>query len=156
GRDADDAGAEHDRIGVRHVFDPGQSVPPVYGSRGAKSVSRQGLPAADSPMPWYDPLAWLGRQGTRAVALSLFAGRALPWLRAAWKPLFTPSVFVLLCLAFLRVDPAALRRRLARPSLVLAATAWMMVATPVVCGPVLAGLGLERGLLVALTFQVAA
>ena len=101
-------------------------------------------------------LAWLGRQGTRAVALSLFAGLALPWLAVAMKPLFTPSVFVLLCLAFLRVDPAALRRRFARPGLVLAATAWMMIATPLACGPVLAGLGLERGLLIALTFQVAA
>jgi len=101
-------------------------------------------------------LAWLGRQGTRAVALSLFAGLALPWFAAAMKPLFTPSVFVLLCLAFLRVDPAALRRRFARPGLVLAATAWMMIATPLVCGPVLAALGLERGVLIALTFQVGA
>ena len=111
-------------------------------------------------MPWYARpaalLAWLGRQGTRAVALSLFAGLALPWLAAAMKPLFAPSVFVLLCLAFLRVDPAALRHRFARTGLVLAATAWMMVATPLACGPLLAALGLDRGLLVALTFQVAA
>ena len=41
-------------------------------------------PAADSRMLWYArpvavaALAWLGRQGTRAVALSLFAGLALP------------------------------------------------------------------------------
>ncbi len=112
------------------------------------------------PMPWYArpaaALAWLGRQGTRAVALSLFAGLALPWLAALMKPAFTPSVFVLLTLAFLRVDSAALRRRFARPRLVLAATAWMMIATPLVCGPVLADLGLERGVLIALTFQVAA
>jgi len=111
-------------------------------------------------MPWYArpaaALTWLGRQGTRAVALSLFAGLALPWLAAAMKPLFAPSVFVLLCLAFLRVDPQALRRRFARPAMVLAATAWMMVATPLVCGPLLAALGFDRGLLVALTFQVAA
>jgi BASS family bile acid:Na+ symporter len=111
-------------------------------------------------MPWYArpaaALAWLGRQGTRAVALSLFAGLALPWLAAAMKPAFTPSVFVLLTLAFLRVDPQALRRRFARPAVVLAAVAWMMVATPLACGPVLAALGLDRGLLVALTFQVAA
>jgi len=111
-------------------------------------------------MPWYARpatlLAWLGRQGTRAVALSLFAGLALPWFAAAMKPLFTPSVFVLLCLAFLRVDPAALRRRFARPGLVLAATAWMLIATPLCCGPLLAWLGLERGILVALMFQAAA
>jgi predicted Na+-dependent transporter len=111
-------------------------------------------------MPWYArpaaALAWLGRQGTRAVALSLFAGLALPWLAALMKPAFTPSVFVLLCLAFLRVDPDALRRRFARPGLVLAATAWMMIATPLACGPVLAALGLDRGLLIALTFALTA
>jgi BASS family bile acid:Na+ symporter len=39
---------------------------------------------------------------------------------------------------------------------VLAATAWMMIATPLACGPLLAWLGLERGVLIALTFQVAA
>jgi BASS family bile acid:Na+ symporter len=63
---------------------------------------------------------------------------------------------VLLCLAFLRVEPGALRRRFARPAIVLAAVAWMMVATPLACGPLLAALGLDRGLLVALTLQVAA
>jgi BASS family bile acid:Na+ symporter len=36
-------------------------------------------------------LAWIGRQGTRAVALSVFAGLALPWLAAAAKPAFTVS-----------------------------------------------------------------
>src|SRR5262249_61713314 len=100
----------------------------------------------DFCMPWYARpaagLAWLGRQGTRAVAVSLFAGLALPWLAAAMKPLFTPSVFALLCLAFLRVDPAALRRRFARPRLVLAPTAWVMVATPLAFGPPRAAFGL--------------
>jgi BASS family bile acid:Na+ symporter len=101
-------------------------------------------------------LAWIGRQGTRAVAVSLLAGLALPWLAALMKPAFTPSVLVLLCLAFLRVDPGALRRRFARPGLVIAAAAWMMVATPIACGLALSVLGLERGLLVALLFQAAA
>jgi predicted Na+-dependent transporter len=111
-------------------------------------------------MPWLmrpaAALAWIGRQGTRAVAVSLLAGLALPWLAALMKPAFTPSVLVLLCLAFLRVDPGALRRRFARPGLVIAAAAWMMVATPIACGLVLSVLGLERGLLVALLFQAAA
>jgi len=112
------------------------------------------------PMSWLmraaAALAWLGRQGTRAVALSVFAGLALPWLAALFKPAFTPSVFVLLTLAFLRVDPGALRRRLRRPALILAATAWMVVATPLACGFPLDALGLDRGLLVALVFQAAA
>jgi predicted Na+-dependent transporter len=101
-------------------------------------------------------LAWLGRQGTRAVALSIFAGLALPWLAALFKPAFTPSVFALLALAFLRVDPAALRRRFRAPGLVLAGATWMVVATPLICGYPLAALGLDRGLLIALILQAAA
>ena len=101
-------------------------------------------------------LAWLGRQGTRAVALSLFAGLALPWLAALFKPAFAPSVFALLTLAFLRVDPAALRRRFRGPGLVLAGAAWMVVATPLICGFPLAALGFDRGLLIALILQAAA
>ena len=50
-------------------------------------------------MPWLmrpaAALAWIGRQGTRAVAVSLLAGLALPWLAALMKPAFTPSVPVL-------------------------------------------------------------
>ena len=111
-------------------------------------------------MPWYArpaaALAWLGRQGTRAVALSVFAGLALPPLAALMKPAFAPSVFALLCLAFLRVDPDALRRRFARPGLVIAAATWMIVVTPLVCGFALGRFDLDRGLLVALIFQAAA
>ena len=104
-------------------------------------------------------LAWLGRQGTRAVAVSLFAGLALPPLAASMKAIFTPNLFVLLCLAFLRVDPDALRRHFTRPGLVVAAVAWMMLATPLAAGLALAPLGLDQsapGLLVALIFQAAA
>lgn len=103
-------------------------------------------------------LAWIGRQGTRAVALSVFAGLVLPPLATLLKPAFTASLFALLCLAFLRVDPAELRAHLARPGLVLAATAWMMIATPLACGIafVAGGLHAMPGLLVALMFQVMA
>jgi BASS family bile acid:Na+ symporter len=89
-------------------------------------------------------LAWIGRQGTRAVALSVFAGLALPPLAALMKPAFTTSLFALLCLAFLRVDPGALRAHFARPGLVLAATAWTMIVTPLACGLTLVASGPTR------------
>ena len=103
-------------------------------------------------------LAWIGRQGTRAVAFSIFAGLALPPLAALFKPAFTASLFALLCLAFLRVDPAELRAHAARPGLVLAATAWIMIATPLACGLLVTAFGISAapGLLVALVFQVIA
>jgi BASS family bile acid:Na+ symporter len=53
-------------------------------------------------------LAALGRHGTVAVALSILLGIALPPLGALIRPFFPETVFLLLCLAFLRVEPAAL------------------------------------------------
>ncbi len=82
-------------------------------------------------------LAWLGRHGTGAVAVSMFVGIAVPPLGAALRPYFPETVIALLVLAFLRVDPAGLRGQLARPRLLLAAAAWTMLAVPL-----LAGLGL--------------
>jgi BASS family bile acid:Na+ symporter len=79
-------------------------------------------------------LAWLGRHGTAAVAVSMFVGIAVPPLGALFRPYFPETVIVLLVLAFLRVDPAGLRTQLARPGLLLAATVWTMMIVPVAIG----------------------
>jgi hypothetical protein len=89
-------------------------------------------------------LAFIGRQGTRALAISVFVGLALPPLAAFAKPTFTETLFALLVLSFLRVEPAALVRHATRPALVLAAVAWTMVAVPAVCGAALLAIGLDR------------
>ena len=106
-----------------------------------------------------EALAWLGRQGTRAVAASIFVGLAVPALAALFKPLVGPTIFCLLTLAFLRVEPAALRDEFVRPRLLLIATLWIMVATPLILGLAYAVLG--RGeiwdeLSLALIMQAAA
>jgi hypothetical protein len=88
-------------------------------------------------------LAWLGRQGTRAIAAVVLIGIAVPPLGALLRPLVTPAIFILLCIAFLRVDAAALGSYLRRPKLVLAATAWTMLAVPLLFGVICLGLGLE-------------
>src|SRR6266850_455305 len=54
-------------------------------------------------------LSWLGRQGPRAVAALIVIGIALPPIGALFKPFVTEAVFVLLCIAFLRVEAAAFR-----------------------------------------------
>lgn len=59
-------------------------------------------------------LVWLGRRGTIAVAVSILLGIALPPLGALIRPYFAETVFALLCLALLRVDPSALRAQLRR------------------------------------------
>jgi BASS family bile acid:Na+ symporter len=79
-------------------------------------------------------LAWLGRHGTNAVAISIVLGIALPPLGELVRPIFAETVFLLLCLAFLRVDPGALRAQFKRPWLLIAAAAWTMLVVPVFAG----------------------
>jgi BASS family bile acid:Na+ symporter len=104
-------------------------------------------------------LAWLGRQGTRAIAALVFIGIAVPPIDALLKPFVTAAIFMLLCIAFVRVDPAALRGHLARPKLVLAATAWTMLAIPILFGAGCLAIGLEArapDLFLALMLQAVA
>jgi BASS family bile acid:Na+ symporter len=77
-------------------------------------------------------LAWLGGQGTRAIAALVFFGIAAPPLGELLKPFVTEAVFVLLCISFMRVDIAALRDHLRRPGIVLAATAWTTLGVPLI------------------------
>jgi BASS family bile acid:Na+ symporter len=79
-------------------------------------------------------LSWLGRQGTRAVAALIVIGIVTPSIGALLKPFVTEAVFVLLCIAFLRVDAAALRSYLGCPKIVLAATAWTSLVIPTLFG----------------------
>ncbi len=95
--------------------------------------------AADLPLKG---LAWLGRQGTRAIAVILFIGIAVPPIGAVLKNYVTEAVFGLLVIAFIRVNPAALRGHLRKPGLIVGVTAWTMVAVPLLTG----GLGLAIGL----------
>ena len=104
-------------------------------------------------------LSWLGRQGTRAVAASIFIGIFLPPLAALFKPIFPVALFALLCLAFLRVDPVEVRAHFSRPLIVGAASAWMMLATPVLIGLTLVAFGVADrlpGLYVAMILQASA
>jgi hypothetical protein len=104
-------------------------------------------------------LAWLGRQGTNAVAISILLGIALPPLGTLVRPFFPETVFLLLCLAFLRVDPDALRAQFAKPCLLIGAAAWTMLLVPVLVGLSLTALDLSDrspGLLLALILNVVA
>lgn len=107
----------------------------------------------------FQSLAWLGRQGTRAIAASIFVGLALPPLAALFKPLVAPAIFCLLLFTFLRVDPVALRSEFSRPRIVLLATLWLMLATPLALGTAYAQLGggeFWNSLSLALVLQAAA
>ena len=75
-------------------------------------------------------LAWLGRQGTRAIAALVVIGIALPPLGAALKPFVAEAIFILLAIAFLRVDPAALGSYVRRPAIVLVTLIAASALTP--------------------------
>lgn len=89
-------------------------------------------------------LAWLGRQGTRALAVSIFLGLAVPPLAAYVKPYLGETVFVLLLFSYLRTDPAAFRRYLTAPKLTIMAALWVMVAVPLLFGTAYALFGIRE------------
>jgi BASS family bile acid:Na+ symporter len=91
-------------------------------------------------------LAYFGRHGTIAVALSIFIGLALPMLAAFFKPLLGPAIVMLLILAFLRVEPSALAGLARRPALPLMSALWIMVVMPVILGVLFNASGLAASL----------
>ncbi len=104
-------------------------------------------------------LAWLGHQGTRAVAALVVIGIALPPLGEALRPYVAEAIFLLLCISFMRVDVAALREHVRRPGIVLAASAWTMIAVPALIGIGCLAAGLDTSspdLFLALMLQAVA
>src|SRR5882757_230379 len=104
-------------------------------------------------------LAWLGRQGTRAIAALVLIGIALPPLGEILKPYVAEAIFLLLCISFMRVDIAALRDHLRRPGIVLAASVWTMIAVPALIGLGCLAAGVDKSspdLFLALMLQAVA
>jgi predicted Na+-dependent transporter len=104
-------------------------------------------------------LAWLGRQGTRAIAALVVIGIALPPLGEVLRPYVAEAIFLLLCISFMRVDTAALREHARRPGIVLAASAWTMIAVPALTGLGCLAAGLDTSspdLFLALMLQAVA
>jgi hypothetical protein len=79
-----------------------------------------------------EALAWLGRQGTRAVAATIFISLAVPQLSDLLRPAVGPAIFFLLVLAFLRVEPSVFRGQFkgGRLRLLLVAVFSIMIVTP--------------------------
>ena len=90
--------------------------------------------------PLAGALGFIGRQGAWAVAASVFVGIAVPPLASLSRPLLTEALLVLLALAFLRVEPAAIRAEAARPKLLIAAALWITVAVPIAFGALIMAL----------------
>src|SRR6476661_10542404 len=89
-------------------------------------------------------LAWLGGQGTRAIATLVFIGVAVPPAGELLRPFVTEAIFLLLCISFMRVDIAALRDHLRRTGIILAATVWTTLAVPLIFGFSCLAAGLDQ------------
>jgi hypothetical protein len=88
-------------------------------------------------------LAWLGGQGTLAIAALVFIGIAVPPVGELLKPFVTEAIFLLLCISFMRVDIRALRDHLRRPGIVFAATAWTTLGVPLISGAACLATGVD-------------
>ncbi|HZL31672.1 MAG TPA: Na+-dependent transporter [Pseudolabrys sp.] len=99
-------------------------------------------------------LAWLGRQGTRALAVSVFFGLALPQLAAYVKPFLGVIVFVLLLFSYLRTDPSAFSRYIKAPGLTILAALWVMVAVPLLFGTAYVLTGLRESMPALYTIMI--
>jgi len=89
-------------------------------------------------------LAWLGRQGTTALAVSILFGIAVPQLAAYVKPYLGGTVFLLLMFSYLRTDPELLKPVLRAPRLIILAALWVMIAVPILLGTLYAWGGLNE------------
>jgi BASS family bile acid:Na+ symporter len=89
-------------------------------------------------------LAFVGRYGTLAVALSILLGIVFPGLAALFKPLLGEAVVALLVLSFLRVSPTALGALARRPLIVLLASGWLMLLVPAAFAIAFTAVGLNR------------
>ena len=103
-------------------------------------------------------LSLIGRHGTLLAAASIFIGLALPQLAALLKPALGVVIVGMLTLAFLRVDPVALRRYFTRPRLIAASVLWLMLIAPALMGVAFSHAGIAEaapGLYFMLVLQLA-
>ncbi|MEK9722287.1 MAG: hypothetical protein VW405_02225, partial [Rhodospirillaceae bacterium] len=75
-------------------------------------------------------LAFLGRHAMSAMVVGVFVGLLVPSLAAVMRPLLTPSVWLLLVISLLRVDPGEGRAHLAQPGRLAALLAVFLVGQP--------------------------
>lgn len=78
---------------------------------------------------------WIGRTGTRGVAVAMISATLLPGLGDTFRPALGVVVFALLSVAFVRLQPAAMAQRLRRPGVPIA-----VCIRTALCIPLLSGL----------------
>lgn len=100
-------------------------------------------------------LAAIGRRATLLLAVGVFAGLLLQDLAAALKPLFLPSIGVLLFLSVLRLDWRRVVTYARRPLATGLAAVWQLAVSPVLVWGIATGIGLPPSLVAGLVLSAA-
>ncbi len=101
-------------------------------------------------------LAAIGRRATKLLlAVGVFAGLLLQDIAAALKPLFLPSIGVLLFLSVLRLDWRRVVAYARRPVATGLATVWQLAVSPVLVWGIATGIGLPPSLVAGLVLSAA-
>lgn len=102
-------------------------------------------------------IAALSKRAPLLLALGVLIGLALPTWAEAARPLLAPSVWVLLTLSALRVDPGRSLAHIKRPIAFLGTLGWMLLITPILCAGLLSLLPApSEGLFIGLVLMAGA
>jgi BASS family bile acid:Na+ symporter len=101
-------------------------------------------------------LEFLARYATRALALGVLIGLALPPLAELFRPTLAPVIFINMILVLLRLDFSAVFRVFRQPFRLLAVIALLLVASPMAMALALGPIGLPAGLVLGLVLMAAA
>lgn len=101
-------------------------------------------------------LRFLSAHATLLLAAGVGIGLVLPAVAELSRPLLAPSVWILLTLAAMRLDPARAKECLRRPLPVFAVLAWMLFVTPILCWLLVSATDIPTGLAVGLVLMAGA
>ncbi len=101
-------------------------------------------------------LTAIGRRATLLLAVGVFAGLLLQDLAMALRPLFLPSIGLLLFLSVLRLDWQRVMAYARRPLATGLASIWQLVVSPVLVWGIATAIGLPPALVAALVLNAAA
>ncbi len=75
-------------------------------------------------------LIYIANRGTQALTLMVFIGIFIPSIGGLLKPFITESIFLLLCISFLRIDVNSFKSHIKNPKVIILTTIWSAIIIP--------------------------
>ena len=75
-------------------------------------------------------LIYIANRGTQSLTLMVFIGIFIPSIGGILKPFITESIFLLLCVSFLRIDILSLKKHIKKPKVIILTTIWSAIIIP--------------------------